>query len=296
MHKRSMNCMCTTRVLGIGLSRQDIEVSDRCSPCNLFIDIVLKANANRPTIAMSTHTIIPQPRHTSAGSVVSEATFPIRPDASVATDLSIRTQDLVPVAPVNLPYPSLANQFLFPARSSSITGPSSSSRSHAASSPATKSGGFFSSLGRKASLSKKERATPLSPSTSSSGAKLVKGPPPQRVVNMSSIPSVPGGPRAAPHHRMLRSKTLLPPTTKVPLIERDGVIRRPSSSDISHPPTAIPLDTPSDSAFELQVDKLADLLPQADRNVLAGYLRRSGQDILAIGQYLEDEKNGTLRL
>lgn len=47
--------------------------------------------------------------------------------------------------------------------------------------------------------------------------------------------------------------------------------------------------------FNKQVDKLAALLPKADRNVLAIYLRRAGQDILAIGQYLEDEKNGTLR-
>jgi len=43
------------------------------------------------------------------------------------------------------------------------------------------------------------------------------------------------------------------------------------------------------------VDKLSDLLPQADRDVLAGYLRRAGQDILAIGQYLEDEKHGVLK-
>jgi hypothetical protein len=43
------------------------------------------------------------------------------------------------------------------------------------------------------------------------------------------------------------------------------------------------------------VDKLAALLPKADKTVLGGYLRRAGQDILAIGQYLEDEKNGTLR-
>jgi len=47
--------------------------------------------------------------------------------------------------------------------------------------------------------------------------------------------------------------------------------------------------------FARQVDKLAALLPKADRTVLTGYLRRAGQDILAIGQYLEDEKNGSLR-
>jgi hypothetical protein len=47
--------------------------------------------------------------------------------------------------------------------------------------------------------------------------------------------------------------------------------------------------------FARQVDKLSALLPRANRAVLEGYLRRAGQDILAIGQYLEDEKNGTLR-
>lgn len=51
-----------------------------------------------------------------------------------------------------------------------------------------------------------------------------------------------------------------------------------------------------DPEFVSQVDKLADLLPHADRGVLAGYLRRAGSDLNAIGQYLEDEKNGSLRL
>jgi hypothetical protein len=37
------------------------------------------------------------------------------------------------------------------------------------------------------------------------------------------------------------------------------------------------------------------LLPHADRSILTGYLMRAGQDVLAIGQYLEDEKNGALR-
>lgn len=54
-------------------------------------------------------------------------------------------------------------------------------------------------------------------------------------------------------------------------------------------------DPHSDPEFVRQVDRLADLLPHADRTILAGYLRRAGQDVLAIGQYLEDEKNGTLK-
>ena len=51
----------------------------------------------------------------------------------------------------------------------------------------------------------------------------------------------------------------------------------------------------SDPQFQQKVNRLADLIPHADRDVLAGYLRRAGEDILAIGQYIEDEKNGTLR-
>lgn len=54
-------------------------------------------------------------------------------------------------------------------------------------------------------------------------------------------------------------------------------------------------DPHTDPEFVRQVDKLAELLPDADRMVLAGYLRRAGQDVLAIGQYLEDAKNGTLK-
>jgi hypothetical protein len=52
---------------------------------------------------------------------------------------------------------------------------------------------------------------------------------------------------------------------------------------------------PTNTEFTRQVERLADLLPHADKNVLAGYLSRAGQDILAIGQYLEDEKNGNVR-
>lgn len=55
------------------------------------------------------------------------------------------------------------------------------------------------------------------------------------------------------------------------------------------------IDIKADPEFIRQVDKLADVLPKADREVLAGYLRRAGQDILAIGQYLEDEKNGKIQ-
>ena len=47
--------------------------------------------------------------------------------------------------------------------------------------------------------------------------------------------------------------------------------------------------------FNRQVDKLADLIPHAERRVLAAYLQNTGQDMLAIGQYLEDERKGIFR-
>ncbi|KAF8076103.1 hypothetical protein FPV67DRAFT_1470357 [Lyophyllum atratum] len=270
------------------------------------IETKLRANNNRPTVAFSSHTFTPQPRHTSRASMISEATFPRRPDASTATDLSIKTQDLVPATPPALPYPSLANQRMYPARSSSIASgtPPSSLRSLAPPTPTSKSaGGFFASLGRKASMSsaRKDKPAPLTPSSTTSSARLLTKNPPAtavpRVVNVSNTPSVPGGPRAAPHHRVARSQTIMtttnPFTSTTPPADRSETLgRRPSQYDIKAEAVFEISATPE---FTRQVDKLVHLLPDADRAVLAGYLRRAGQDILAIGQYLEDEKNGTIK-
>ena len=49
-----------------------------------------------------------------------------------------------------------------------------------------------------------------------------------------------------------------------------------------------------DAQFNLQPDKLVRLLPDADRNMFAGCLRRSDQNILAVGKYLEGENGGTI--
>ena len=51
----------------------------------------------------------------------------------------------------------------------------------------------------------------------------------------------------------------------------------------------------NDKLFDKQMEKLTDLLPHVDKKILAVYLRRTGQDILAVGQYLEDERKGTIR-
>ena len=74
---------------------------------------------------------------------------------------------------------------------------------------------------------------------------------------------------------------------------RSNTLKRPSLFSRA---TAAPADVDTmDPKFTQQVDKLADVLPHVERTVLTGYLRRAGQDLLAIGQYLEDEKNGTVR-
>ncbi|KAG5352531.1 hypothetical protein C0989_001844 [Termitomyces sp. Mn162] len=265
------------------------------------IEAKQRANNNRPTVAFSSHTFTPQPRHTSRSSIISE--FPRRPDASVATDLTIKSADLVPAAPPVLPYPSLATN-MFPVRSSSVANtPPGSIRSLASSSSGTKSsGGFFASLGRKNSTSSSKKPG-LPQIATNQPARILTKPSPAsatRVINIPTSPVVPGGPRAIPNRRAARSQTLMATTNSFasnasPVERSEAFGRRPSLFELTSSPEPAIIDIAPDPEFVRQVDKLAHLLPGADRSVLAGYLRRSGQDILAIGQYLEDEKNGTIK-
>ncbi|KAF4602344.1 hypothetical protein EYR40_005549 [Pleurotus pulmonarius] len=261
--------------------------------------------------ASPSQSFTPQPRQTSGSSTFSEVTFPRRPDATLATDLSPRpSQDAPPTAPA-LPYPSLMMQP--PTRSSTmISAAPSSLRSMV--SPQSAKTGFFASLGRRASL-KKERPLPHTILTHSTNKLMKPGPasPHPRPVNLSNNPSVPGGPRAPPN-RMTRASTMMvAPMTSQPTsssearpssFERGAPMKRGSTMihgpkpQHNHAPSSGDevLDIRHDSTdFMKQVDKLSDLLPHADKGVLAGYLRRAGQDMLAIGQYLEDEKNGAIR-
>ncbi|KAJ3880214.1 hypothetical protein F5051DRAFT_348886 [Lentinula edodes] len=300
-----------------------------------------------------------QTSRSSYTSVITEATFPRRPDASAATDLAMTFKDALslspPTGPPPLPYPSLVstNQ-RFPGRSNSSVGSTSGSDSPARGykslmplTPASKTGAFFASLGRKASVSRKDKGLGSSTGSGlvSSSSRLTKQPykhssqnshPPATVT--AGPPSVPGGPRAPPN-RMLRSQTMMispmlsegsnsSSVGKLNVMgRRPSLYNIPSADSVHHStpynghlsnptvtggprsqsssPSKQPLKpryespTPPESSWDLefrrQVDKLSDLMPHADRIVLAGYLKRSGQDILAIGQYLEDEKNGRLR-
>ncbi|TFY72091.1 hypothetical protein EVG20_g896 [Dentipellis fragilis] len=292
------------RATGYAMKINELAMYD-CGLGDWIRETKSKANSrgnsrSSPANGQSTNSARPmslQPRHVSNGSIASQATFPRRPDAYVATDLSPRATDTLPphyVPPPALPYPSLA-----PATSVgnghrlSAISPASVRNMPFASS---KSGGFFSSIGRNYSLKKeKDRNGSLPPKV------LVKAPPSNsnpgpRPVQIVSAPSVPGGPRAAPG-RLQRSQTLMLAPADTSQIakarRRSNTLKRPSL--FGRTGASTDTEVVEDAEFTRQVDKLSDLLPHADRVVLAGYLRRAGQDILAIGQYLEDERNGTIR-
>ena len=276
----------------------------------------------------------PEGRKVSRDSFESGTTFPMRPDAYSATDLSTKTndmpvkmEDLVTKAPV-LPYPSLAPMTRTLTQTSTFTSPPSSMRSIPIPLPlsASKSaGGFFSSIGRKTSIRRDKEKRPPSPGKMS--VKKAGTPPQQKHMQLpqTSTPHIIGGPRAIPG----RSQSIVThPATRPEETQkrfdhkRRSTVsgRRPSlappppsksippplnhnshnSHHISLPPSSHKQgQTPGqtmfpDAQFNVQLDKLMHLLPHVDRNVLAGYLRRSGRDILAVGRYLEDEKNGSI--
>ncbi|KAI9447769.1 hypothetical protein H4582DRAFT_2068362 [Lactarius indigo] len=258
--------------------------------------------------------LVPRPRHTSRASISSEMTFPLRADAYIATDLSPRDIDTLPspnVPPPALPYPALAGvQPTINFRHSTMIGSPLSYAVPLSAAGSKATGGFFASLGRNTSTRKDSNHINghHHNKPSISHTRLTKPPPAAtapnpRPVQITSAPSVPGGPRALPS-RMQRSRTLmlapsLPSSESTspspPMRRRSNTLKRPSFFGRSPGPSP-DLDTASASTeFTQQVEKLGELLPHADKEVLAGYLRRAGQDILAIGQYLEDEKNGCLR-
>ncbi|KAI9508651.1 hypothetical protein F5148DRAFT_864618 [Russula earlei] len=266
--------------------------------------------------------LTPRARHASRASISSQATFPLRGDAYIATDLSQRDIDTVPsptVPPPALPYPALAGiPSPINVRHSTTTLGSLSSHAtaplSAAASKAT--GGFFSSLGRNSSTRKDSlrptqplRLTRQSPPATAPTTTTTTTAPNPRPVQITSAPSVPGGPRALPN-RVQRSRTLMlassPPKSETAasspsspplpaLRRRSNTLKRPSFFGRSGAGPSPALEATMGADFTRQVERLADLLPHADKDVLAGYLRRAGQDILAIGQYLEDEKNGSVR-
>lgn len=242
-------------------------------------------------------------RHVSHSSTDSGVTFPRRPDAYSATDLTSRTagDGSPPNAPPSLPYPALA---MAPrnglSRVSTMVATSSASSTRSLLSPSKSNGGFFLGLGRKTSLKREQGPnTPASPTRNLLTKSPPKTDPTPRPANVPPVaPSVPGGPRAPPN-RMQRSQTII-----VGPQNSSKAVSPPRSSTASRRPSlfggrgSIPEKQPnamSEDDFNRQLDRLAALLPRADRCILEVYLRRTGQDMLALGQYLEDDKIGTYR-
>ncbi|GJE84718.1 hypothetical protein PsYK624_007940 [Phanerochaete sordida] len=258
-----------------------------------------------------------QPWHVASASVDSEVTFPRRADAYQATDLTMRAdEEILPISPPSsLPYPSLVTS---PPSASPMSLPAASPTTRTyqvplSGGPSSHKSGFLASFGRRASL-KKAGISPPSPPRMLK--KLTQTspppPPPARPIQLHSAPTVRGGPRAPPN-RLSRSKTVsasppevhpqfspqqAPPValtrseTRSSYRTSRSAARRPS---LLHRSAVAPPPVVSGPEFDRQLEELAALLPHADTDVLAGYLRRAGENILAIGQYLEDEKHGTLR-
>ena len=239
-------------------------------------------------------------------------TFPKRVDAYVATDLLPQRSDdevLPRGPPPSLPYPTLVQSPPVSQQQTARLMGSSSTRSNSSPLGVSKStsgaGGFFASIGRKASV-KKDRST-IQVSGSAQTNKLlskrqqaVPAPAP-RLVQITATPSLPGGPRAPPG-RVQRAQSVIAPKMPAQSESESESNRRRS---IKRSPSVAPASlqkrdtmnqgmvSPAD--VEAKVSKLADLLPHADRKTLAGYLRRAGgMDMVAIGKFLDDEKNGVL--
>ncbi|KAG9119143.1 hypothetical protein FRC07_005993, partial [Ceratobasidium sp. 392] len=138
----------------------------------------------------------PQPRHVSGGSTTSEATFAVRPDAYVATNISIRAESPPLGPPPSLPYPSLARDI--GVRSVPPTSPTAIG---AVGGLKAKAGavGFFSSIGRKTSTTRRDRDRAVMQQARKAhpaGGGYAELPATVRPVQVSAVPTIPGGPRA----------------------------------------------------------------------------------------------------
>ncbi|KZO98026.1 hypothetical protein CALVIDRAFT_51397 [Calocera viscosa TUFC12733] len=263
-------------------------------------------------------------RKVSAGSHTSDASFPTRPDATIATELPSNDNDSPPHgAPAGLPYPALAQGIGM--RSQSTRGYNSSTLSlnitpsrSTSSGPlsAKKTTGFFSSIGRKGST-RRDRNLPLpnpNPLSRQTSSPLSAGLPgsdsPTRYVRPQVAPSIPGGPREPPNRLQKtnpvsrRSSLDSPPVIISAPLQTTTLDKRRSIGHSAVGQYARPLEAPrgaraygsldeTSSQFSASLQKMADILPQANRMALARYLTdANGEEMMAITRYIDDEKRG----
>ncbi|KAK1920980.1 hypothetical protein DB88DRAFT_469279 [Papiliotrema laurentii] len=248
--------------------------------------------------------------------VSSGSEFPMRADSYTAREISQRTVDPTDAPnslPPNLPYPQLQAQYASGALGGMKTSPSMQSVSSFSSKRS-----FFSGIGKKAS-SKKD-STSLGPPSGSISKKDVRGLPissPSRATKSSSphrdrvsmaAPMGPRGPRLGgsytpppPVHPSMADATPrasldtgLSRISGVPGPRRsmDGAtaltMGRKGSLPLRQSSVSSGTGTPSDE----EVRAMGDVLPHVPKGVIRAYLARYGDQMQAIGMYLEDERRG----
>lgn len=127
---------------------------------------------------------------------------------------------------------------------------------------------------------------------------------PQPMTLTKEVPRAPEGPR--PQNRLTRTPSF-PGSARISAsgISRSVVSFKPSASPLatqmSGSRSAVGAGTQASSPrgsqeFSRDLDKLCDVLPHVPRDTLAIYLSRAeGRSMLAIGRYLEDERQGTVQ-
>lgn len=150
---------------GGGKGRSDSR--NRSPKSDTASSVGLARSASRASSSNGGFSFNPKPRNVSHGSEATEATFPIRADAYVATELSSRRHSPPRGPPANLPYPGViqnmgmrtsATMRSFPStKSNGADGaPAYSNSMRSLKSPKATGTGFFASIGRRTSI-KKER-------------------------------------------------------------------------------------------------------------------------------------------
>ncbi|KAG8919276.1 hypothetical protein FRC01_001367 [Tulasnella sp. 417] len=324
----------------------------------------LARSASRASSSNGGFTFNPKPRNVSHGSEATEATFPIRADAYVATELSSRNHSPPRGPPANLPYPGVVqNVGIRPSatmRSLPTTSSNGGGGTHAYSNsmrslkgPKMTGTGFFASIGRRTSI-KKERPPIGTGIGSQNGQNRPQVPLPIAVMPRPpqlGVGTVVGGPRPPPpraggpvrHNSLLEGRSRISndggSNRSSPLLEARTIdghemmsgTAEEETSTIGHgtedfdttslrsAPTYVQSNftgstssgadllprsslsyrtagrTDATSMFSVNLDKVSDVLPHVDRRILAAYLKRaSGDDMKAIGKYLEDERNGVV--
>ncbi|KAH8929105.1 hypothetical protein BT69DRAFT_315803 [Atractiella rhizophila] len=225
----------------------------------------------------STHGVTNAKLHTRDFSGASE--FPTRPDA-------YKAKELTRSPPTSIPYPGAV-----PKRhggTGSISTPNTLSR---ASGPKSSTSGFFSTLGRKTSRSVRSPTAALA-SRSAAPIGTVSAP----TLNLGTIK---GGPRMPYNGSTTLSSfseaedRISSPISETPhaTIRQSMLTARPTISSTKS--SFVYGSGKTEDGLSDKLDKLADILPQANRDVLKDYLiRANGDDLLVVGQYLDDERSG----